>query len=160
MKEYDHNHIYIAYPENWVLEESEMATAVGSIQLTNENGAFWLLKKYPFGTNPDEIAQEVVETMQAEYEDMEIDRFDRTLFNKIITGFEMTFFYLDLMNLATVLCFEHNGQTLAVFWQTGNQLIIMDEEKVPVEKVLEAITQSLLQGKRATHNHKSHQGTK
>ncbi|MDR2754187.1 MAG: hypothetical protein LBC20_00640 [Planctomycetaceae bacterium] len=123
-----------------------MDTAIGSIQLTNEDGAFWLLKKYPFGTNPDEIAKEVLTLMQEEYEDMEVDRFDRIFFDKTVTGFEMTFFYLDLMNLATVLCFEQDGLTFAVFWQTGNQLIINNDESVPIEKVLEAVTLSLLQG--------------
>jgi hypothetical protein len=146
VKQYIQNDIFILYPENWVLEESEIETASGSIQLTNNDGAFWLLKKYPVGANLDQIAQEVAEVMQEEYEDIEIDRFERILFDKTIIGFEMTFFYLDLMNLATVLCFEQNGLTYAVFWQTGNQLIIRNSETVPVEKVLEAITYSLLQG--------------
>jgi hypothetical protein len=111
------------------------------------------LKKYPFGTNPDEIAKEALIVMQEEYEDMEVDRFDRILFDKMITGFEMTFFYLDLMNFAKILCFEQDGLTFAVFWQTGNQLIIRNEESVPVEKVLEAVTFSLLQG----HCERQHQ---
>jgi hypothetical protein len=151
MREYVLNDLYIAYPDNWLLEESAMETAIGSLQLTNDDGAFWLLKKYPFGTNPDDIAKEVLEAMQAEYEDMEVDRFDRILFDKTITGFEMTFFYLDLMNLATVLCFEQDGLTYAVFWQTGNQLIIRNDEAVPIEKVLEAITYSLLRGQHEHH---------
>ncbi|MDR0703428.1 MAG: hypothetical protein LBF88_00395 [Planctomycetaceae bacterium] len=146
MKEYNSNGIHFGYPENWIMEESEMATAAGSIQLTNGDGAFWLLKKYPFGTNPDEIAKEALTVMQEEYDDMEVDRFDRILFDKTITGFEMTFFYLDLMNFAKILCFEQDGLTFAVFWQTGNQLIIRNDESVPVEKVLEAVTFSLLQG--------------
>ncbi|MDR0609521.1 MAG: hypothetical protein LBG58_05380 [Planctomycetaceae bacterium] len=154
MKEYNSNGIYFGYPENWIIEESEMETAAGSIQLTNEDGAFWLLKKYPFGTNPDEIAKEALTVMQEEYDDMEVDRFDRVLFDKTITGFEMTFFYLDLMNFAKILCFEQDGLTLAVFWQTGNQLIIRNEESVPVEKVLEAVTFSLLQGQcECQHQH-------
>jgi hypothetical protein len=152
MKEYCRNDIYLAYPENWILEEFEMDTAIGSIQLSNDDGAFWLLKKYPFGTNPDEIAQEAVTTMQEEYDDMEVHRFDQILFDKSITGFEMTFFYLDLMNLAKVLCFEQDALTFAVFWQTGNQLIIHDEEAVPVERVLEAITFSLIRGDHEWHD--------
>lgn len=147
IKEYDANELYFVYPDNWIFEESGMDTAVGSIQLTNDDGAFWLLKKYPFGTNPDDIAREVVDTMRKEYRDMEVDRLDMVLFDKNITGFEMTFFYLDLMNLATVLCYEEDGLTYAVFWQTGNQLIIQSGESVAAEKVLEAITYSMLRGK-------------
>ncbi|MDR0336424.1 MAG: hypothetical protein LBI18_04970, partial [Planctomycetaceae bacterium] len=153
MKEYHSYGIYFGYPENWIMEESAMDTAVGSIQLTNADGAFWLLKKNPFGTNPDEIAKDVLMLMQEEYEDMEVDRFDRILFGKTVTGFEMTFFYLDLMNFATVLCFEQDGLTFSVFWQTGNQLIIRNDESVPAEQVLEAITFSLLRG---AHGYQEH----
>ncbi|GHT41574.1 hypothetical protein FACS189443_3530 [Planctomycetales bacterium] len=147
MREYSHHHIYIAYPENWVLEETDFDSPVGAIQLSNENGAFWFLKKYPFGANPDEIANEAVEAMRSEYDDMEVERVDKVMSGKTITGYEITFFYLDLMNVASILCFEQDGQTLAVFWQTGNQLIIQDDEIAPTDKVLEAITLSLIYGK-------------
>lgn len=153
VKEYDVNDIYFVYPENWALEETEMETAIGSVQLSNENGAFWILKKHPFGTNPETVAQEALAVMQGEYKDMEVERIDKVLFDKEIIGYEITFFYLDLMNLATVLCYEYDGLTYAVFWQTGNQLIVHSGETVPTEKVLEAITFSLLRGKREHHKH-------
>ncbi len=141
-KEYDSHGIYFAYPENWILESDEE-----TIQLASEGGAFWILKTYPFGTNPESVAEEALAAMQDEYLDMEFERLDLALFGKRITGFEIHFFYLDLMNLARVLAFEDGGRTYVVFWQTGNQLIIHDNETVPVEKVLEAITFSFLRGK-------------
>ena len=146
-REYDKHDIYFAYPENWTLEQSDMGTASGMVQLTNDSGAFWLMKIHPFGTNPEEIAREALSAMQDEYLDMEFERIDMEMFEKSITGFEIHFFYLDLMNLARVLAFEEDGLTYAVFWQTGNQLIIHNDETVPVEKVLEAITFSFLRGK-------------
>ena len=146
MREYSQHGIYFAYPENWMLEEDEMETIEGGLSVSNVHGAFWTLKKYPFGTDPDVIAREVVATMRSEYADIEWDRFEKVICDKFVVGFEMTFFYLDLVNLATVLCFEQKEQTFAVFWQTGNQLIIADNETVPVEKVMEAITYSLLRG--------------
>lgn len=150
IKTYDKADVYFVYPENWVLDESDIETADGSVQLSNDNGAFWILKKHPFGTDPTEIAAEALRTMRAEYQDMEVDRIDRVEFEKNIVGFEMTFFYLDLMNLACIQCFEESGIVYAVFWQTGNQLIIHSGEMVPVEKVLEAMTISLLRGKKIT----------
>jgi len=147
MREYNQHGIYFAYPENWILEENDWESAEGSVSLANEQGAFWTLKKYPFGTDPDEIVREVRETVQSEYANTEWDRFEKIVNDKWVVGFEMTFFYLDLMNLAMVLCFEQDDQTYAVYWQTGNQLIIHDGKAVPVEKVMEAITHSLLFGK-------------
>ncbi len=140
--EYDSQGIYFAYPENWTLEQAD-----DTVQLANKGGAFWLLKTYPFGTNPEAVAGEALSAMQDEYLDMEFERLDMEMFEKRITGFEIHFFYLDLMNLARVLAFEDAGRTFAVFWQTGNQLIVNNGETVPVEKVLEAITFSFLRGK-------------
>ena len=147
MREYKQHGIYFAYPENWTLEENDWETAEGSVSLSNEQGAFWTLKKYPFGTDPDEVVREVCETVQSEYANTERERFEKIVNDKWVVGFDMTFFYLDLMNLAMVLCFEQADQTYAVYWQTGNQLIIHDGKAVAVEKVMEAITHSLLCGK-------------
>lgn len=146
IKRYKKHGVFFVYPSNWVLDDAESETADGSIQLTNSDGAFWLLKKYPLGTNPDDIAREVQEMMLSEYQDMEIEPFSKTMLDKHITGFEMTFFYLDLMNSAQILCFEQDGLMFAVFWQTGNQLIVQPEEDAPTDRVLEAITLSLLRG--------------
>jgi len=146
MKQYNQHGITFAHPENWTLEENETSV----VSLSNEQGAFWTLTQYPFGTDPDDVVQEVLETMQSEYAHLEWDRWEKVVADKWVVGVEMTFFYLDLMNLATVLCFEHAGQTLAVFWQTGNQLIIHDGKTVPAERVMEAITHSLLCGTNRT----------
>ena len=146
MREYNHHGIYFAYPENWTLEENDIETAEGSVSVSNEQGAFWTLQKYPFGTDPDDIVRTVLETMQSEYTNTEWERFEKIVSDKLVVGFEMTFFYLDLMNLAVVLCFEQDEQTFAVYWQTGNQLIIHDGKTVPAEKVMEAISHSLLYG--------------
>jgi len=145
MQEYTQHGITFAYPEHWTLEENEMGTM--DVSVSNEQGAFWTLTKYPSGVDPDAVVQEALEAMQSEYANLEWDRFEKVVSDKWVVGVEMTFFYLDLMNSATVLCFEQEGQTLAVFWQTGNQLMIHDGETVPVEKIMEAITHSLLCGK-------------
>ncbi|MDR3182637.1 MAG: hypothetical protein LBT89_06915 [Planctomycetaceae bacterium] len=157
MKEYDCYRIYVAYPENWLLEESAMESADGSLVLSNGSGAFWLLKKYPFGTNPDDIAKEAVDAMLSEYGDIEIERFDKVLSSgRAVSGFDMTFFYLDLMNTAKVYCFEQDSQTMAVFWQTGNQLVINQDEEISLEDVLEAVTHSFFVGKRQEHHSHKH----
>jgi hypothetical protein len=147
MTEYDKHNVYICYPENWELQETQMNKIDGTIQISNGDGAFWILKKYPAGQNPDEIAEEALQIMRAEYQDMEVDRVDEIMYEKYVTGFEMTFFYLDLMNEARILTFDTGLLTYAVFWQTGNQLIIHADKEVPTDQVLDAITISFLRGK-------------
>ena len=146
---YDANGLYFAYPSNWELEETEMDEVEGAVQLSSPDGAFWMLRKYPPDTDADGIVESVVEAMRTDYQDMEINRVEKSLFGKTLRGAEMMFFYLDLMNTASVLCYGDDLTTYAVFWQTGNQLIIAVDEVVPLEKVFEAITYSLLRGKQA-----------
>ncbi|MCL2744290.1 MAG: hypothetical protein FWE67_10600 [Planctomycetaceae bacterium] len=143
-KRFENANISFLYPSNWQLEHTTGKYIEESVTLSNDNGAFWMLCKYPFGTNPEEIAREAVAAMESEYDQIETEPFEKNMFGKKITGFEMTFFYLDLMNLAKIICFEDNKLMSAVFWQTGNQLIIRSEDSLPVEDVLEAITYSLL----------------
>lgn len=146
MQNYQQHGLRFAYPKDWVLEENNWGSPEGNLALSNEWGAFWTLQKNPAGTNPEEIIWEVVATMQSEYADIECNRFEQMIAGTSVIGFEMTFFYLDLMNLATVLCFEQGKQLFTVFWQTGNQLVIVDDLTVPIEKTMEAITHSLLEG--------------
>jgi hypothetical protein len=79
---------------------------------------------------------------------MEVERVDEIMYEKYVTGFEMTFFYLDLMNEARVLTFDTGLLTYVIFWQTGNQLIIHADREVSTDQVLNAITVSFLRGKK------------
>jgi hypothetical protein len=145
MQHYSHHGINFSYPEHWTLEEDHMETAEGSLVLSHdESGAFWTLQKYPAGTNPEVVIWEAVATMQSEYADIECDRFEKKIAGKSVIGFEMTFFFLDMMNVAMVICFEQSGQIISVFWQTSNQQIVVDGKKVSPEKTMESITRSLL----------------
>ncbi|MDR1483725.1 MAG: hypothetical protein LBT09_02760 [Planctomycetaceae bacterium] len=150
--EYDKHNVYICYPDNWEFCEAGMNRVDGTIQISNGDGAFWMLKKYPAGQNPDEIADEALEAMRSEYQDMEVERVDKVMYEKYVTGFEMTFFYLDLMNEARVLTFDTGKLTYAIFWQTGNQLIIHADKEITTDQVLDAITISFLRGK-LNNNH-------
>ncbi|MDR2169275.1 MAG: hypothetical protein LBP59_03955 [Planctomycetaceae bacterium] len=147
MREYDKHGVYICYPDNWDMKDAWMNRIDGMVQITNGDGAFWILKKYPAGQNPDEIAEEALEVMRSEYQDMEIDRIEEIMYEKYVTGYSMTFFYLDLMNEARVLTFDTGVLTYVIFWQTGNQLIIHADKEIPTDSVLDAITVSFLRGK-------------
>ncbi|MDR2643557.1 MAG: hypothetical protein LBC74_12270 [Planctomycetaceae bacterium] len=145
--EYDKHNVYICYPDNWDFCEKGMNRIDGMIQISNGDGAFWMLKKYPSSQAPNDIANEVLAAMRLEYQDMEVERVSEVMYDKFVTGFEMTFFYLDLMNEARVLTFDTGLLTYAIFWQTGNQLIIHADKEVPTDRVLDAITVSFLRGK-------------
>ncbi|HBT77066.1 MAG TPA: hypothetical protein DEB39_09100 [Planctomycetaceae bacterium] len=146
---YDRSGLRFHYPSNWMLEESGIDGSAGSIhgsiQLSSPTGAFWILNIHPFGTNPGTIAEEVLDALRDEYPDLEYEPIERTLGGRTLSGYEMHFFFLDLTNTASILCFADETSTYGVFWQCGDQLVLSGRaEEVPTEHVFEAITQTLL----------------
>lgn len=145
-KEYEKNGIYIAYPENWTLQEENMESKNGSLMLNSPQGAFWILRRHPLGTDKDELAGEVLRTMREQYDELEFEKIDRKINGFDVTGFEMNFYSLDWTCTAMVYCFEHGDSLYALFRQSGDQMIITgNEDSIPLEKVLEAISFSMMQ---------------
>ena len=162
-KEYSNHGVYVAYPENWTLQATGLFAkdAAGeaaddeegnSLTVTSPNGAFWLLKEHPPDADLDDIADDVLQTMQELYNDMEVEQIDRTVEGIWLSGYEMNFFYLDLINMAKIQCFTTQSLTepdtnrnFALFWQTGDQLITSaGEGDAPTEDVFEAMTIAML----------------
>lgn len=142
---YDRNGFFFHYPVGWLLEETPFDGDGGSIQLTSPSGAFWILTSHPFGTSPDTVALDVLRSMQREYRDLEFEPIFQTHFGRTLSGFEINFFYLDLTNTASILCFADETTTYGIFWQCGDQMVLIgDEAPVETEKVFEAITYTLL----------------
>lgn len=146
MLKYENYDLSFFYPENWTLEEEEdMQINQGSLVLTNPDGAFWILTVRPFGHNPELLAEDAIKTMKKEYPNLEIERITRFIDGVRMEGYEMIFYYLDLTNTAIVLTWSGAGRTFAVFWQTGDQLIVRPEkEPFSNEDIFEAITTSFL----------------
>lgn len=142
---YDRRGLRFHYPSNWDLEDG-MESGEGAVLLTGPTGAFWIFRRYPSGTDPERLAENVLADLRTDYPNLEHEATQRKLFGRTLIGYEMHFFYLDLSNTAMVLTFAEPNSTYAVFWQAGDQLIVTGrEEGVAVEDVFEAITHSLLQ---------------
>ncbi|MGL6194844.1 MAG: hypothetical protein ACRC2T_08490 [Thermoguttaceae bacterium] len=155
MKKYKEHGISFSYPENWELEENEFEEdgaeegedTQGSVTLTTPGGEFWVLMVKPAGYDPYKLAKEAIDTMSQEYRDIEIHPVNRELEGVTLNGYEMNFYFLDLTHTAMILAFEWNDKTYAIFWQTGDLLVIRpDEPEFSVDEVFEAVTISLLRG--------------
>ena len=144
-KEYydDKEEIRFAYPKNWFVQESHWAGDVKSVIINSPEGYFWLLAIFPKGTDPDEAAKEVLHTMKGEYDKLEDLPARRMIAGRRLTGYEMNFFYLDLVNTAVVLGFEENDRTFVIYWQNCDRLVISDEP-YDFEDIFETITYTLL----------------
>jgi len=146
MNTYDKHGYSFVYPENWQLDESEFEDGEGSVSLSAPGGEFWILVVRPAGFDPMKLANDALETMTAEYRDIEYAPIRRNIAGYTLTGYEMNFFFLDLTSTAMVLTFADLHRTFSIFWQCGDLLVVTSEpEPFAYEDVFEAITTSLLQ---------------
>ncbi len=140
---YDSDGIKFSYPSNWTLQEDVLDDDTDIIMITCPDESFWMLAVYPGDVDPDQAAQNVLGMMTGEYENVENFPVKRYISDRILHGYEMNFFYLDLTSTALVLGFSEGNQTYIVYWQTCDRLAVSQESNSCAD-VFEAMTTSLL----------------
>jgi hypothetical protein len=87
---------------------------------------------------PGELASEALATLAAEYEETESEAVSEQIGGQAVSGYDLSFFYLDLTNTALIRAFRAAGATCLVLCQAE------DREYEHVGAVFRAITTSLL----------------
>ncbi len=136
--EYRANGISFAYPDNWHLEENEMGEHELSVHLSSPGGAFWMVTVSPAKTPPETLAKKALDALLSEYDRVDHSPVERIIGKYKLTGYEMDFIYLDLVNTALILSFTTGDRTFAIYWQSD------DRQLDTCEDVFEAITFTLL----------------
>jgi len=132
--------ISFQYPENWKLDEEVTLADKRSVTVYSPRGAFWSVSVHPRSADPTRLAKAVVDTMSSEYEDLESEAAQETIAGRPLVGYDLSFFFLDFTNTATIRCTRTDRATYAVFCQAE------DHEYVEVRRVFLAMTTSLLNG--------------
>jgi len=127
------------YPENWSLDEQ--ATAQGQHEVTVYNpsgGGFWSVGIHPRGTEPQRLAAAALTAMKEEYDNLDSEAVQETLFGQDVVGYDINFYCLDLTNTAIVRSIRTSRATYTVFYQAE------DREFDAIQPVFDAITLSFL----------------
>lgn len=140
---YNSEGIKFSYPSNWTLQEDVLDDDTDIIMVTCPDESFWMLAIYPGDVDPDHAAKNVLGLMTGEYENIENIPVRRFIGERILHGYEMNFFYLDLTSTALVLGFREGDQTYIVYWQSCDRMAV-SSEKLACSDVFEAMTVSLL----------------
>ncbi len=138
-KEFRHKGLGFLYPDNWVLDEEEWLAGHRSVTVHAPGGGFWSVAFYPPETDPQELAQTAVRTMQSEYKGVEAETVQETVAERELIGYDFAFFYLDFIVAAKIRCIRTDRFTLAVFCQAE------DREFETIGPVFQAMTTSLVQ---------------
>ena len=139
-QEFESLGISFLYPDNWTLDDSEAAAGRESVTLYSPGGAFWSVSIHPGSAPPDGLAKAAVQAMRDEYSQIETEWVQQSLGGQKMVGYNLSFYYLDLVNTATVRCFRTPTASYAIFCQGE------DREFGKMERVFDAITTSLLDG--------------
>ena len=105
--------------------------------------AYPMISIFPEGTDSDAAAKEVLHSMRREYDQLEDTPTHRIIADHFLTGYEMNFFYLDLVNTAVVLSLETEERSYVIYWQYCDVLAVTDEE-YDFEDIAEAMTYTFL----------------
>jgi len=130
--------ILFQYPENWSLDEEDALAGRRSVTVYSPGGAFWSVSVHPRSADPTRLAKAAVDAMKEEYAGLEAERTQETIAGRETIGYDINFYYLDLVNTASVRCIRTDRATYAVFFQAE------DSELERVRAVFRAMTTSFL----------------
>ena len=136
---FDKHGIRFQYPENWTLDESE--SGENSVTVYSPEGGFWNVVWRDLSEDPHELAVEALEILKKEYSETESEPATETIAGREISGFDVSFYYVDLVNTAVIRTFRTREASCLVLCQAE------DREYRKVEPVFQAMTVSLLTGK-------------
>jgi len=128
-KVYDDLGVQFIYPNNWFVQTETWDKGTYGVTVDSPEGSFWGLAIYPKGVDLDAAAKKIVEEMHAEYDEIDESRVIRYVADRVLTGYEINFFYLDLASTAIALKFQDERRGYVVFWQTCDRLSISEGEE-------------------------------
>jgi hypothetical protein len=132
--------ISFQYPENWTLDDSDAILGRRSVTVISPGGGFWSVAIQSGSADPAKLAVAVVETMKKEYSGVEVDETDETIAGHDLIGFDLAFYYLDLINTAWVRTLRAGESTYTIYCQAE------DRDFDQLQMVFRAMTTSLLTG--------------
>lgn len=135
---YQNHQFEFQYPENWQLRESQAERMPYEVTLESPRGGVWILNVFPTESNGQALAEDVVKSLGEQYDSIESYPVSEK-FGAIETeGFNINFFYLDLLIEAHIRHFVTDSYTYILLFQAEDR--IFQEELL----VFSAITTSLI----------------
>ena len=94
---YDKVGLKFFYPQGWQITEDNVHSQPRSVSLQSPRGAEWNLLLYESAESPIELAAQVLDSMKAEYQEIESTVWTERFDDVEATGYDMYFYYLDLL---------------------------------------------------------------
>jgi len=135
---YDKMGIRFLYPDNWTLDQKDAVGGNLSVTVEAPGGAFLSVAVHPLAIDTAELALTALDALRAEYPAAESEPASEQILDQTASGYDVSFFYLDFVNTATIRTLRTPVATCLVLCQAE------DREYEALAPVFRAITTSLL----------------
>lgn len=130
------------YPDNWSVEIDDSSAGRAAVTVTTPEGGFWSVSGQPAGLPAAKLAEAVVLQMRSEYRDIDSEAARDEVAGRLLEGWDLNFYCLDLTNTAQVRAIETPTATYLLLAQAE------DREWDRVAPVFAAMTASFVAGLR------------
>ena len=136
---YDRCGIRFLYPDNWKVQEDNPQPHAHCVTLQSPGSGFWMLQMLEPRESLDRLASDVLDSVQQEYEEVEIVPAGEDVEGTSLAGYDMQFYCLDFVVRAKVRSFSLADHACVLLFQAE------DSEFEKIGLVFSAITASLIQ---------------
>ncbi len=137
--EYNKSGIRFQYPDNWRMDDAASSTDCQTVSVYSPGGAFWTVSRHSRLADTKELAHAAVEAIRGEYAEIEVEDASENLADHELLGYDLSFYYVDLTNTASIRSLRADKSTFTIFYQAE------DHEMAEIQAVMRAMTVSFLQ---------------
>ena len=137
---YDDHGVCFEYPSGWSVEVTDDGSLT-TVNLEHPDGIAFVIVTFDIsGPDPGEVADAVLATLREEYPDLEDDPFEEVVNKRLVSGYEVQFFALDLANTARIRSFRTLNRTILIYGQWAD--LVDDEVSDLADHVIRAVEHS------------------
>jgi hypothetical protein len=114
---YEDHGIRFEYPSEWTVEVTDNGPLT-TVNLEHPGGvAFVIVTSDDSCPDPGEVADTILEALREEYAELEDDPFEQVVNERLVSGYDVQFFALDLSNTARIRSFRTFTRTITIYGQ-------------------------------------------
>jgi hypothetical protein len=116
---YEQPGIHFEYPDNWSVERQSLDPSIAADQVvvSSPETAFWHLSKHPPEADLEGLFDDALGALRSEYKEMEATPASETLEDRLVAGFDVNFYCLDLTNTSWLRGFKTPSATYLLICQ-------------------------------------------
>ena len=107
------------YPDGWKLDETRSGDGL-TVSLQSPFSMFAFINIYDRALEAKNLADQALETMAEEYEDLDADPVSEMISDLPAVGHDVNFFSLDLTNTCWIRAFTSGSYSMLIFAQTND----------------------------------------